>query len=349
MATCYVYTIYLCIMHIVIIRANVANETLYARLFLDQLDAEAGSAGYTVIRDGAGPVNNTGKDKITIIELPKGSAVQSWYWQNVKLPAIIKKYNPEKLIWIEGFIRNRFAITQYLLLSLPKQQLTKLQNTESCPTILTHSAAAAGLLQEMPATNGCKIESFPLFDLRRLPHNEGRQEMYFYARIEEGGEDQFVAVLKAFSVFKKWQLSGMQLAVSVHFTETMKSLLETYKFKSDVHINDESFVARSAYAAIYVSSIDSNYGGVLPYLQAGLPVICPSLTSFTSLYDDAVHYCDQADAKSFGTAMVELYRNEVLKNGLASRALQKARAILDNGTTERMRSLLENPSTTSLS
>jgi hypothetical protein len=148
---------------------------------------------------------------------------------------------------------------------------------------------------------------------------------YFICYITDVSVSNTTVLLKAFSAFKKRQLSNMQLVMAFttsHKENTIKDFA-TYKYRNEVTIitpeNDEILakITAAAYAAIYLPAIDVTEDKGLLALINNTPLITVSNEFCKSLYNDAALYA-KAEEQNIAEKMMLLYKNENLKNSLAN-------------------------------
>jgi glycosyltransferase involved in cell wall biosynthesis len=137
--------------------------------------------------------------------------------------------------------------------------------------------------------------------------------------------DGLINVLKAFSQFKKRQQSNMQLVIAVENINKNISFLEkleSYKYKTDVHISDEINadeiikIIATAYALIYPAHEGNPGTIILNALKSGVPVITNDAGCSREIAADAVLYADINNHESLSNQLMLLYKNETLRNQL---------------------------------
>lgn len=158
----------------------------------------------------------------------------------------------------------------------------------------------------------------------KMKYTQGRE--YFITKAEGKTLSSFTDLLKAFSTFKKWQLSSMKLVVAgkLSFTqnEEWKEKIGTYKFREDVvlldKISDEEEIGilAGAYAFIHMPSMEND---VLPLLQA-MKCETPSLSFSTKRIEE--YACEAAiviEPNNYDTLagkMILIYKDEALRSRL---------------------------------
>lgn len=318
-------------MRIVLVMSEQKQETQYANVFLHALSAKAVKENHPVYTHQEMLSMDTPANALILVQPQENSLVKSWYWKNVQLPSLIKKIKADLIIWIDECISNRFLIPQYVLLSDVESLNKKTAAAFRSYQIITPEPYTSSLLTQQWEIASDKCIAVTLFaadKTKQLTEEEkisikdqltGGKE-FFYAAILPLDDEHFLQLLKAFSVFKKWQLSSMKLVVKTTLSAAATEKLTTYKFRNDVVIvqNEESVAA--CYAAVFMYVKGSDYTGVSALLQYQVPVIASDNEHFKNVYGEYVHYAAINSEKSLGTAMVELYRNETLRNQLVAKA-----------------------------
>src|SRR6476469_5522058 len=96
-------------------------------------------------------------------------------------------------------------------------------------------------------------ESLTAFDSRQKEHiKEGLTDgmEFFYTDARFATNQEIIQLLKAFSVFKKWQRSSMQLVLRLQFVHAIDEELSNYKFRDDIRITQTDDVLPAAYAIV---------------------------------------------------------------------------------------------------
>ena len=176
-----------------------------------------------------------------------------------------------------------------------------------------------------------------------LPHQERELVKTRYANGLEyfvfGGDlherHLLTMLLKAFSIFKKWQQSNMQLVFAGSVTTqtaAWQQALSAYKYRTDVHVLPDpatdtlQTLIAGAYAFVYPAAAAHTPVTLLYAMQAGVPVIASPVVSVQEIAGDAVMYVAQNNETGFAAAMQAMYKEEDLCNNFARQGLQQAAA-----------------------
>lgn len=178
---------------------------------------------------------------------------------------------------------------------------------------------------------------------------DGREYFLFVGGIHP--RKNLFHLLKAFSQFKKWQHSSMKLLVAgrkAWHSDDLLEKLNTYKYREDVvllgYLPDDQLqrVTAAAYALVYPSWFEGFGLPILEAMQSGTPVICSNTSSMPEVAGDAALLIDPADTDAIAKEMLNLYRNEGIRNALIEKGHQRAAGFSWDTTTQQVyQALLE--------
>ena len=160
----------------------------------------------------------------------------------------------------------------------------------------------------------------------------------------------FIDILKAFSLFKKWQQSNMKLLIAAGVNTTKKDVAEkknTYKYKDDVVLlanDDEAILAKimaAAYCVLYPQvSVDFNTP-IVEALQVGVPVIATNDSNIKELAAEAAIYINANSPEALAEKMQLIYKDEILRSKLINTGLLQAKKFNWNTAIEQVWSIVE--------
>jgi glycosyltransferase involved in cell wall biosynthesis len=155
----------------------------------------------------------------------------------------------------------------------------------------------------------------------------GGQE-YFLFDGTHASTSQTITVLKAFSLFKKWQKSAMKLLLMAP-DESKKKLeqsLRTYKFREDVSLLtavQPSALYGSAYAILFFSQESYIPFSIADTSAFGVPLILPNAPFYKAVFEQAAVYTEPTET-AISQVMMQLYKDENLRNHLIGLCRQLA-------------------------
>ena len=150
-------------------------------------------------------------------------------------------------------------------------------------------------------------------------------------------------LLKAFSLFKKWQHSNMKLVIAGRWawqTSETKEKISTYKYRNDLvitgYIPEESLakLTAAAYALVYPSLLEGFGLPLLEGMQSGVPVIASDQPALRETGGTAACYFDSNSPEALAEQMKKVYRDEAWKNQLIQNGIQQAARFSWNATAE---------------
>ena len=273
------------------------------------------------------------------------------YWYDVKAPLALRSLKPD--VWVQpyGFCSLSTGIPQVLLVHdlafkhYPKfvswyhrlyyQQFTK-KFIAKAKTIVTVSAFTKTDLIKQYAVRDEKIHivhgaagkwfhpvPWQVKEDVKDSFADGREYFLFTGGIHP--RKNLITLLKAFSLFKKWQKSNMKLLVAGRLAwqyDDIVQKLKTYKYRDDVvllgYLPDEQLarVTASAYALVYPSYFEGFGLPIVEAMQSEVPVITSNTSSMPEIGGDAALYADPNDPEAIAKHMLNLYKDEALRSGL---------------------------------
>ena len=261
------------------------------------------------------------------------------YWYNFKIPPLLDKYHAD--IFISNGINSsiRTTVKQCLFLKdlsfLQKQNLFGRSDTWYLKKYFKKFVAKVTLIAvSNPATSVALAGYFPAAKSKthvigyglpeavnniaydkmqdtRNEYSEGKE--FFVCYLTNASVANTTILLKAFSAFKKRQLSNMQLVLvlSAAQKENEVKIISPENEKLLIEITV------AAYAAIYLPEMEIMEGEGLLALKNNIPLITTSNEFCKSLYNDAALYA-KIEEKNIAEKMMLIYKNENLRNDLAN-------------------------------
>jgi hypothetical protein len=169
-----------------------------------------------------------------------------------------------------------------------------------------------------------KVRFLPMAEREKMKEETAEGREYFFADVTGMAGSKIMILLKAFSLFKKRQLSNMKLVLA---GAKVVDKLETYKYREDICIYSEREKGQmeAAYAVIYIPRGKDPGIALLNAWKAGSPVI--SLGNESGLSGpaqgrgagEAVLQVKEGDIPGLAEALKSLYKNEGIRNELIVR------------------------------
>ena len=281
------------------------------------------------------------------------------YWYNVKLPSIFKKYSIDKTLCLYGSctssgIEQILFFPDIFLLKAAKTMLPWQQfafnrlkkSTAVAKHVITYSQQAKKLLEETTASDSKKIIVLPYTVSELFKPLEWHDKLYiksrfaenkeFFAAVLHGNDEKkFTELLKAFSKFKKWQQSSMQLILlpkEESFSSAIEEKLDLYKYRDDVKLvnnadkKETADLIASAYALLHVAAADAELLPVTAALQSATPVLAFYTESLFEYCGDAAVLIKEPGYEALGNELIHLYKNETVRGTMSDAAAKRAEA-----------------------
>lgn len=280
---------------------------------------------------------------------PVNSWVLRWvgkkWWYRLGLPRLLKKLRADRFVEAEEWLMPAVPVSSCLFLPfVPSGRQAHKKRRSGQPGAAFRRAKRLvvftryhqkRMLEDYPAVAD-KIVFLPpaaihpvaplTLEEREAAKTEFAGGLEYFAFAGDLREEHLLTMLlKAFSIFKKWQRSNMQLVIAGHttaWTQRWMTTVDSYKYRKDVHIIRDppkgalQAVVAGAYAVIYPALHDHVPVNILHALHAGVPVISSSMPVVEEIAGEAALYAAGNDENSFAAAMQALYKDERLRDSL---------------------------------
>jgi len=352
-------------MRIAVIHHISAVENDYGFYVSDLLSEYAAWLGYDVqlLEDFVFYSNKTkslAENAVIGIHVKAGSSFGLRLWYSVKLPSILAQIKAHVVVNLNGIYSRSTKIPQLLAVS----DTTFLENikqansgwkklvaknitayTSGAAAVFTYSKHASGIIEKRTQKNThvvpyCAGKDYKVWEwhdkvLTKSEFTSGKE--FFICTLDDKDVDLWLTVLKAFSKFKKWQQSTMQLILlPKHDIVPLKIVdkLATYKYRDDVQTLDglsekeKSSLFGCAYAIIHIPVNDADILPVAEALQCAIPVISVSASQSLKEYGtDTGIAVSSADSELLGEAIINVFKNEDQKTKMADNAKDQAATV----------------------
>jgi glycosyltransferase involved in cell wall biosynthesis len=248
--------------------------------------------------------------------------------ERTRLKRLLAALEADRMVVLQ---ENTFAYNIYLcdkksnkLAALPDKQLLFTGSTAtSAPA--TPVCIPPALTDIITSLSWAEAESI------KTQYTGGRSFFLFSGDISE--QHQLIELLKAFSAFKKWQQSNMQLVIAgstTAWTDMLEEKLQLYKYRQDVVLlkNSSTEVTAKLVAACYAMLYPVK-GPVFPLallwaLQSHKAIIATASETNRQLTSAAAWVAENETATGFAKAMILLYKDESQQLLLVQQAKEQA-------------------------
>lgn len=272
-------------------------------------------------------------------------------WYDIKIPSVLRKQKADLFVSADGFCSLTTNVPQCLVVHdlaflhnpsfLRKSHL--LFYRRYTPKFLARAKTIAtvsrfskkDILSHYPI-NEDKIDVVysavknifqPLSDSQREvvknDYSSGKEYFVYTGSIHP--RKNLVNLLKAFSIFKKRQQSNFKLVLAGRLAWKYSSFVESlksYKYRDDMVMTgylEEKELARltgAAYAMLYPSLLEGFGVPVLEAMQCEVPVITSEGTSMEEIAKGAALLVNPNDHVDIAEKMMQVYKDETLRNEL---------------------------------
>ena len=297
-----------------------------------------------------------GSRLLTARGLPGPLGWKLWYdWQ---LPRFVKRYLPDLVMLTGGVTAKAAATRQYLWMPVyanPKETAAGI--TISAEAVVPIYAARLGTSMRQADTIFCFSEKdrtwlagrhhidagkilvvrpspatgvhpLPVTDKEAIKQRYTGGKEYFFAGAAGAGEEDVIQLLKAFSLFKRRQLSNLQLVMAGVPTEVLRQRQETYKFRGDVHwVGDNAIdLMAAAYAVLFPFEDGSLGSSLMNAWKARVPALVARSSRLREMADEAALVAGADDPTALAGYMMSVYKDETLRNALIEKGTSRLAA-----------------------
>lgn len=182
----------------------------------------------------------------------------------------------------------------------------------------------------------------------KLRYSGGRDYFLFAGELAE--EQELIHLLKAYSLVKKWLMTGMPLILAgppTDYTPTFEKMLSKYKYRSDVSVysNLETKEIQELVAGAYTLVLPSRSPDFAYPLEwaftAGTPVLTIDTAPMNELAAGATITSATGDQDQLAHNMMILYKDEHKRNALIEAGRKRAEVLNRLSTLEQYRSAIQ--------
>lgn len=281
---------------------------------------------------------------------PIRNRLMQHYWYNFKLTRVLEKYNADFFFGKEAVVSLRTKVPQCMTVHDPilkEKEKDRVGSIKTSKKYFKKFIEKADLIfatnpvvkKQLEKTVGKKHKlqllefGLPTSDVSveeilsiKEEHTNGAE--YFLAFITNSSVQNIIMLLKAFSAFKKRQLSNMKLLLLISSTqkEGLVKDFANYKYRDEVKMivpgdrDTRIKLVAASYASIYLpSQVYMENEGLLS-ISNKVPLLTLKNEFAEGLYGNAALYA-KPDEKSIAENMMLLYKDENLRNGLIREAM----------------------------
>ncbi|HXD76321.1 MAG TPA: glycosyltransferase [Puia sp.] len=199
--------------------------------------------------------------------------------------------------------------------------------SEADRELLAGSApASAGKIRVLRAFPGDGIRPLSGEEKTAVRSQRTGGKEFFFADLTGAGEEDLVYLLKAFSLFKKRQLSQMRLVLDGRIDDApaARERLRSYKYKNDIDwaagaAAGRDALAGAAYAAVFPFEGDHLGVPLVNAWKAGVPAIVTGGGILEEMAGNPGGGMDRSDPAVLAAQLMRIYKEEQLREELIGR------------------------------
>lgn len=303
------------------------------------------------------------------LNLPLLARPVSRIWRNRRIVSVVNKSRGDILISINGRplpvpVHQMLVVSENTPRETIKEAARYLRHGKRCHIITSSGFMKQRLLKEgiaahavlvLPPSPASLYQPVDWQKKEAVRHSYTEGKEYFLMPVSSTPDQHILNVFKAFSRFKKWQQSNMQLIIQGNIAgyKKMRELLQTYKYRNDVKIIEDDPADReyadilaSCMAMIYLPADGKTAILLAEALQCGVPVITAATGALAEMGGDAVLYGDPANIEKLAGDMVTLYKDEKFRYALARKGKVQSASFNEETVMHRLWDYIQQAVTT---
>ncbi|MEI8052517.1 MAG: hypothetical protein WCH52_02130 [Bacteroidota bacterium] len=291
-------------------------------------------------------------------QISNGILAKIWY--TVKLQKILKK-NKIDFFFSNSYFCNLKELSKQIIFinddSFLKKKSMEKYILASSFIITPNEYIQTKLSERFPALINKLLFISPFINENVKPINYSqKQEVknifsdgvdYFLLYANNTTTANIIMALKAFSIFKKWQLSNMKLLIVTGEKQNKKlsKEIENYKFRSDVKFfpeNNVDVLCSAAYASVFFPDGLKIDNKMLDVMKMNIPILLPEQDYHQSFFKESALYFLNNES-SLSQKMILIYKDESTRSSLINSAQLITSAHNPNTAVEKIIDTIINP------
>lgn len=278
-------------------------------------------------------------------------------WRSVYLSTILKKKNADLILSLDGNCMKNLKVPQCVLVTdvqklnrscISKARALAVITAKSKKDITDRYSVADKKIEVIYAAAGDIFH--PLNEEEKVEVKKKFTEGYDYFLYNgpQLSQEDFIILLKAFSLFKKRQKSYIRLVLLSSINRHYEKSLMNYKYSKDVkivgreNIMEVAALSAAAYACILTTEHELNLIPALEAMQSAVPVVAVAGSAISSTFGDAVYFATKKDSKEIGECMMRIYTDEQFRKQFIEKGATIATAYSWRRTTDLLWQAMQN-------
>jgi glycosyltransferase involved in cell wall biosynthesis len=273
-----------------------------------------------------------------------------WWWLAIKIPYALKKYKADVFISPESFCSLFTNVPQVLIIhhlpflhyphfiknylwfykkyvrrSIKKAKVLSTISEFLKQDIIKEYKVAEDKIWNVGSAANPVFKPIGWQERENIKDNFSEGCEYFVFGESGYSEKNLMNLLKAFSIFKKWQKTNMKLLVAEKFKYQYKDFvkkLKTYKYRDDVKVlsyspeQELAKVVAAAYALVLPTLHEGFSVAIVEAMQCEVPVIASDKSSMREVGGEAALYANPLNPEEIAAQMKIIFKDEQLRSRL---------------------------------
>ncbi len=273
-----------------------------------------------------------------------------WWWLAIKIPYALKKYKADVFISPESFCSLFTNVPQVLVIhnltflhypnfiknylwfykryvrrSIKKAKVLSTISEFLKQDIIKEYKVAEDKIWNVGSAANPVFKPIDWQERENIKDNFSEGCEYFVFGESGYSEKNLMNLLKAFSIFKKWQKTNMKLLVAEKFKYQYKDFvkkLKTYKYRDDVKVlsyspeQELAKVVAAAYALVLPTLHEGFSVAIVEAMQCEVPVIASDKSSMREVGGEAALYANPLNPEEIAAQMKIIFKDEQLRSRL---------------------------------
>lgn len=305
---------------------------------------------------------------------PSNALLYKW-WYDIKVSLALKKYKADSFICTSGWCSLTASVNQVLIIRdlaffhnavfsskingyfyrlfrakfLKKAKLVVALSDFIKNEIVTAYKALAPNIAKISGAADRSFKPLDWEEREKVKEQYAQGCEYFVFTNAAKPAKNLINLLKAFSIFKKWQKTNMKLVIVMQLAEykEQEEKIKSYKYKKEIFFaeylskQELAKVTGGAYAMIFPSSYEGFGLPVLEAMQCEVPVITSSDRGMAEIAGDAALYVNPESPEELADKMKRIFKDEQLRNELVTAGKEQVKRYSWDKTTALMWDLIQ--------
>jgi hypothetical protein len=326
-------------MRVVVISPDSTEDNSFTNAVRTELQQEANRLNFSFIEMKGSVSAVTDNNIVVLYDNIKNSVLRD-IWIGFQLPSILRKLKPDVIIHLTGIYISKISAKQVHAVSSSFFEKRKnifrwgrsaFSNRNKILTANNHFIVSSDKIEKLlvedysieaksikqfSSSNNVSPIDWEKREAIKQEITEGAE--FFFSDARFAVKEEVLNLLKAFSVFKKWQQSSMRLIIQMNHANLLGSELSNYKYRNDVVVTQTDEALPAGYVVVQpYADVNSAFIATASLFNAAT-ITVPS--SDLPSNQSELFLTVENQVEHVGQALIALYKNEQRRNNLANAA-----------------------------